>query len=524
MTPKELSFNKEARQKLLDGITKLSDAVKSTLGPMGSTVLIESPEHTHGITVTKDGVTVANSILLIEPTENLAVRILKEAAKNTALDAGDGTTTAIVLAEALVKKGSELITEDVNRTEVLRQLRIQSEEVVSKLKEWSAPVEQHDIEHIATISSNNDKLIGSLISDVYERVGTDGIVTIEHSVDGTTHCEATKGIKVLRGYSSPLFVNNQVNDECIFEDAHVLISDAEISNILQIEKVLKPIVEGNKKLLIIAPCSQNVINTLAANVMKNGLKLCHIPPPDFGYRQHELMQDIAIAVGATYFSEKTGDDLSIMNFTDLGLASKVIVGSGSTIIISDDAEVDERVKELENARKQAKNKKDKDFISQRIASLKGGIGVVRVGGSTDLERKELYDRVEDAICAVRSALEEGVLPGAGMPLYTISQSMLIMNEEEERIARAILYAALEAPLLQILKNGGLKYEEVYKNASKKETNLHDWGYDLKNKEWGDLKKMGVIDPTKVTRIALENAISVAITILSTDCIVTMQRA
>jgi len=526
MHPKELSFGSEARKKLLLGISKLSNAVKSTLGPAGRTVLIESPEHTRGITVTKDGVTVARSIFLSDPTENLAVRMMKEAADETADAAGDGTTTAIVLTEALVVAGSELITADINRTEVLRSLRIKSEKVVAQLKAWSSPISEKQIEYIATISANNDNQIGGIISDTYKRVGKSGIVTIEHSLTDDTHIDVIKGIRVLRGYSSPLFVNNQERDECVYEDVHILVSDAEISNHLQIENVLKPIIDGGKKLLIIAPCSKNMINTLAANVMKMGLKLCNIQPPDFGYRQKELMQDIATAVGATYFSEGTGDDLSLMNYTDLGRASKVIVGRDSTVIMNDGDDVEEhvadRIAELQVAYKEAKKKVNKDFIEQRIASLTGGIGVVYVGGSTDLERKELMDRVEDAVCAVRSALEEGILPGAGIPLYILSLEEGIDQREEDRIAESILKAALSAPLKQILENGGLDVSEIY---SKEHTEgyVFGYGYDLKGRAYGDLKDLGVVDPTKVTRTALENAISVAITILSTDCIVTMDR-
>jgi chaperonin GroEL len=307
------------------------------------------------------------------------------------------------------------------------------------------------------------------------------------------------------------------------------VCDTEINNILQIENILKPIIQEGKKLLIIAPTSVNVTNTLAANVVKNGLKICTINPPDFGYRQHELMQDIAVSVGATYFSEKTGDDLSLINFSDLGHCSRVIVNRESTVIVKDDSNdessevVAERISQLQDAYKNAKVKADKEFINQRIASLSGGIGVVYVGGNTDLEQKELYDRVDDAVCAVRSALEEGILPGGGLTLYNMHKTYETkMNNEKnsaKKIAHAILSKALKAPLYQILDNAGLDADQVYK-----ECKGAMWGYDVKKDKYGYLMSLGVIDPVKVTRQALQNAVSVAVTILSTNAIVTMARS
>jgi len=428
-TPKELHFSDGGRSKLINGINKISNAVKSTLGPRGNTVLIESPEHLHGITVTKDGVTVAKSISLLDPVENLAVRMMKDAADMTASSAGDGTTTAIVLAEALVNAGTDMIGEMVNRTDVLRHIVDETKNIANMLKLKGKTLDSRKLRDVAIISANNDAQIGGIIADVYESIGRDGVVTVEKSKTSATYYETTQGIKVKRGYASTLFINDQKRDECVLEDTYVLVCDTEISNILQIENVLKPIIQEGKKLLMIAPCSTNVVNTLAANVIKNGLRVCTINPPDFGYRQHELMQDIAISVGATYFSEKTGDDLSHITFDDLGHCSKVIVGRDSTVIVKDDdetsEEVKERVKQLQDAHSNAKRKEDKDFINQRIASLSGGIGVVYVGGHTDLEQKELYDRVDDAVCAVRSALEEGILPGGGLTLYNLHKSYAI---------------------------------------------------------------------------------------------------
>jgi len=525
-SPKELQFGENGRNKLIRGVVKMSAAVKSTLGPGGNTVLIESPNHTHGITVTKDGVTVAKSVDLIDPVENLAVKMMKEAAERTATSAGDGTTTAIVLTEALVLGGQKYIKPEHNRTEVLRQLQDMSNKVVDKLKRRSKKVTSSMLSDVATISCNNDREIGKVIADVYKSVGKNGIVTVEKSQTSQTYSETTMGLKFDRGYLSSLFINDQKKDECVFEDTMVLVADIEIANILQIENVLKPIISEGKKLLIISPCNANVINTLAANVMKGHVKICAVPPPGFGYKQHELMQDIAISVGATYFSEKTGDDLSHITYADLGHAQKIIVSKDKTIIIKDEAkinleEINKRVSELWDAHAIAKQKNDKDFILERIASLTGGIGVIFVGGNTDLEQKELYDRIDDAVCAVRSAMEEGILPGAGKALYEI-QTQELANVEvassEAMAAVNILIDAMKAPLTQILTNVGLNVENIYMNNEEE-----GFGYNLKTGEMGDLIKIGVIDPLKVTRSALQNAVSVAITIMSTNAIVTMAR-
>lgn len=514
-TPKHLLFNEEGRDKLYAGIEKLSSAVKSTLGPSGQTVLIESPQHTHGITVTKDGVTVAKSVSLIDPTENLAVRMMREAADRTATQAGDGTTTAIVLTEALVMGGAELIVDGVNKTEVLRDMVGLTKTIVKRLKSNSKKVTKRALKDVATISANNDTTIGGIIADVYKELGSNGVVTVDKSQTSETYYEATKGLKIDRGYESPLFVNDQKKDECILEDVHILVSDAPIDNILNIENVLRPVISDGKRLLIIAPTSGNVVNTLAANVMKNGLKLCTIGPPSFGYRQHELMQDIAVSVGATYFSEKTGDDLSLMTVDDLGHAARVIVGRESTVVIKDTDTssdvIDERVSQLKDSLKTQSKKADKDFILSRIASLTGGVGVIYAGGNTDLEQKELYDRIDDAVCAVRSALEEGILPGGGIALY--NESALL----DDSIAGKILARALRTPLMQIAKNAGINAFVHH------QLKPYEFGVDIKTGKSGNMYEMGIIDPLKVTRTALENAVSVAVTILSTNAIITMAR-
>jgi chaperonin GroEL len=309
----------------------------------------------------------------------------------------------------------------------------------------------------------------------------------------------------------------------------VLLTDIEINSVLQIENILKPIIQENKKLLIISPCSQNMLNTLVANKMKNNLKVCVVSPPSFGYRQNELMQDIALAVGANYFSEKTGDDLSIMNYADLGHATKVIIDEKKTIIIrsdvrSDAEKIQERLDQLWDAYNKTTKMADKNFLKERIGSLSGGVGVIHVGGNTDLEQKELYDRVDDAVCAVRSALEEGILPGAGKALFHLANNPYFNTDDssiahERLVAWDILKAGMQAPLTQILANAGICVTDVYNGKEP-----FGEGYNLKTNTKAGLIEMGVIDPLKVTRSALQNAVSVAVTILSTNAIITMARS
>ena len=519
-TPKRLEFNDAARTKLVNGINKIADAVGSTLGPAGQTVLIESPHHTHGITVTKDGVTVAKAIDLMDATENLAVRMMKEAADRTATSAGDGTTTSIVLTRAFVDAGLKHIGEGDDKTDVLRHMHAECKSVIKGLKKRSRDVTKGRLKDVATIAANNDADIGRVIADVYNSVGSNGIVTVDKSMTSDTYFETTKGIKVDRGYSSPLFINDHKKDECVLEDTYILVADADISNILQLEGVLKPIIAENKKILIIAPCSTNVVNTIAANVMKRDMKICIVPPPNFGYRQHELMQDIALSVGATYFSEKTGDDLSLIKPDDLGHANRVIVGRDSSVILKDEESqnqeaINERVKQLQGAMDMAKLKADKDFILERIASLTGGVGVIYAGGNTDLEQKELYDRIDDAVCAVRSALEEGIVAGGGLALHNESLSLY---DNPKGSAQKIFADALRAPFKQILSNAGVSPDTLKLNAKS-----YSYGYNVKTNTHGDMFEMGVIDPLKVTRSALENAVSVATTILSTNAVITMAR-
>tara|TARA_R110000803_G_scaffold79143_1_gene144635 strand:+ start:177 stop:1826 length:1650 start_codon:yes stop_codon:yes gene_type:complete len=542
--PKDLHFDEAAREKLISGISKISKAVKSTLGPRGKTVIIESPDHTQGLTVTKDGVTVARSIMLSDPIENLAVRMLKQASEKTANVAGDGTTTAIVLTEAIINAGVKWIKPEHSILEIVQLIREYTDITIENIEKAAVTVTDEMLADIASISANNDEELGKIIADAYRQVGKDGIVTVERSQTDKTYSVVTNGIRIDRGYTSPMFINDQRKDECIMENVKILVCDTEINNILQIESVLKPIINAGEKLLIIGTCSGNVINTLAANVQRNGLKFCNVLPPSFGYKTHELMQDIAFATGAKYFSEKTGDDLSIITMDDLGQADKIIVGKDSTVIVKGGDVRDEttkRVAELKEQQERTNVKHEHDFINERIASLVGGIGCIYVGATSDIEQKEKFDRVDDSVCAVRSALQEGIVAGGGLLLYDFARHFGCDCEDafedtldEDNVAEMIMREALKAPLRQILINAGLDEKEIMKeiytpellgdedNAPKDIVNTR--GYNVVHKEYGDMFEMGVVDPAKVTKNALLNAVSVATTILTTNAIITHARA
>jgi chaperonin GroEL len=525
-SPKDLYFDEEARKKLLSGIEKIAHAVKSTLGPRGYTVIIESIQYLHGVTVTKDGVTVAEAIDLVDPVENLAVKIMKEAAKRTSIEAGDSTTTSIVLVEALIHAGFEYIKPEHNRIEVLRELNNLTLEVISQLRKKKKKVTKPMLRSVATIACNNDPKIGRIVADAYLKVGKQGIVMADKSQTTETSSEITTGIRIKEGYTSSDFITDHEKNECVLKNPYILMTDVEITQFKNIEIILNEFAyKEDKELLIIAPMDRLAIGFLAENKRRRILKICNIKEPLFGYRSHDLMDDIACLVGAKYFSKQSGDNLTLLKFGDLGQAVKAVISHDKTIITTDKSivrpEVDERVAQLKKSLKYAKKKKDKDFILERIASLAGGIGVVFAGGNTDLEQKELYDRIDDAVCAVRSALEEGVVAGGGIALYDIDLKYdFNKNPSVERnVAVDIMNAALKAPMIQILENAGINFEFVVDQLLDK-----GCGMDVRTKKFGNMIDMGIIDPAKAVRCALENAVSVATTILSDNCIITLARS
>jgi len=470
-SPKDLFFDEQAREKLITGIAKVEKAVGSTLGPRGNTVLMESQSHTHGMTVTKDGVTVAKSISLLDPVENLAVRVLRQASEETANQSGDGTSTSLVLAKAIIDNFLTVIESDksLNPNFLIRELRSESAKVVASLEKRSIKVTKGRLKNVATISANNDHKIGAIIADAYKKVGKHGVVTPAKSDTNETYIEVTKGIRMDKGFMNRVFANNQSNDECVMEDSasshlSVLLSTTEITNISHIENVIADTIQNNKQLVMIANVSRNISNVIAQNVHK-------------------------------------------------GVIRAVV----------------ERVSQLEEALSRETNQGNKEHIKKRIASLMGGIGVVYAGGDTSMEQKELYDRIDDAIQAVRSSLEEGILPGGGAALYHESVRLSEENgltsansdvEQAHRLAaRNILINAMIVPMYRIAGNAGIDLAGL----SFTDENLR-MGYDVVNNKTVDMIKEGIIDPAKVTKSALLNAVSAASTIMTTNAVVTLARS
>tara|TARA_R110001592_G_scaffold123938_2_gene332419 strand:- start:816 stop:2375 length:1560 start_codon:yes stop_codon:yes gene_type:complete len=513
MIVKQVHLGDSGQEKLRAGIKKIAGAVKSTLGARGRTVLIESENHVGGITVTKDGVTVAKSINLYDPTENLAVMMIRQAAEKTATMAGDGTTTSIVLAEAIIDAAQEYIDGSTNVTEVIREVNSIAERIDAHLKKKSKKVSGKRLRDVATISANNDRKVGEMIAGAFEEVE---MVTVENSMNSDTYVDIVKGMRIERGYTSKYFITDQKKQECVMENPYVLITDHEISNLANIEEILKPIVAQNKSLLIIGELSQNVLNTLNVNALQGKIKVCNIIPPNFGYRKKELLEDLAIALGGTYFSDDTGDDLSVVQMGDLGRAAKIVVRKDMTVIMQSEEMGDTITDHVEVLKKVVwvtEQREERDFLQERIANLSGGIGVIHVGALTDIEQKEKRDRIDDAVCAVQAALEGGILPGGGIALLNC-----IPMVDDSGPASRIVRSALFAPFNQILENAGL--DGLSKMTGFKEDGV---GYDVKNDRVGDMIKMGIIDPANVTRNALENAVSVATTIMSTSSIITNVR-
>lgn len=510
MIVKQVYFGDEGQKKLKNGIKIIAGAVKSTLGARGRTVLIESENHVGGITVTKDGVTVAKSINLYDPTENLAVMMMRQAADKTSTVAGDGTTTSIVLAEAIINAADEHVESNTNVIEVIREINDITASVVARLGKMSKKVSGKKLYDVASISANNDKQIGKMISDAFNEVD---MVTVENSMNSETHVEIISGMKIDRGYTSKYFINDHKKQECVLDNPYVLITDHEINNLSNLESILAPIVSQGRSLLIIGTLGQNAVNTLNVNVAQGKIKACNIIPPSFGYRKKDLLEDLAVALGGTYLSEDTGDDLTLISMSDLGRASKVVVKKNMTVFMNTsemkDA-IDMRVADLKHQVWDTTDANDREFLKERIANISGGVGVIYVGALSDIEQKEKRDRIDDAVCAVMAAMEDGILPGGGVALLNCLD--LVMGDS---IAQNIMFDTLSAPFDQILINAGKD-----PHAIKLELAGMGEGYDVKNEVYGNMMKMGIIDPTKVTKNALLNAVSVATTIMSTNAIIT----
>ena len=503
---KQVHFGQSGQEKLISGINTLADAVKSTLGPKGRTVLIESENHTHGVTISKDGVTVARSITLFDPIENMAVNVAREASEKTATLVGDGTTTSLVLTQAIINEAASHLTAGVDTATLTRDIQAISNKVLEYLSTTAVPVTNDTLVNVATISANGDAEIGELIAEAYTKVS---YVTVADSKTEETYAEIIEGVKVDRPVGSRFFITDQKKGECVLQDPYVLVCDQKIENLSSLEHVLAPIVQNGKSLLIISEMGANALNTLNVNAMKGTIKVCQIMPPDFGYRRKELMEDIAAMVGARLVSEDTGDDLSLVGLDWLGKASKVISGQEQTIIVGGEGE-----ESVVKARIEALEGSNDTFDKQRLANMTGGIGVIYVGADSEIEQKEKKDRVDDAVCAVRAAMDEGVLPGGGVALHNASTAL----SEGKSVAHLIMSSALKAPMRQILKNAGDDWSYV-----EGQMDTPGLGFDVRGQRYGDMIKMGVADPAKVTRIALQNAVSVATTIMGTSVIVSNVR-
>lgn len=523
MIPKRVFLGKDGHEKLRSGIKKLAGAVKSTLGPAGRTVIMESEHHVGGKVVTKDGVSVAKSINLYDPVENLAVSIVKEAANQTATVAGDGTTSSIVLTEAILDAADEFIDEKSNVSSVAAYMQEIADELTAEIDKRSKKVTKRRLVDVATISANNDAKLGSMIADAFKQVK---VVSVEMSTTPDTYTEIIDGMKIDRGYTSPVMITNVETETCELTAPYVLLTDMEIDSLMKLEHVLKPIIAGNHSLLIVGKMTPQASNTLNHNIMQNRIKACHVLPANFGYRSKEMMRDMAAALGAVFYSEELGDGLHNIEFDGLGRAAKVTVSRDRTILYRhadvDDTELNKRVDELKGRIKGEMSLSERKDTEARIANLIEGVGIIHVGANSDIEAKEKYDRVDDAVRAVGAALEDGIVAGGGITLVNLSESIKDSPDNADRQAAVdILKQALIAPFKQILTNGGLDVVSIAQPII--ENGSWGYGYNLKTGEYGDMVKMGVIDPALVTKSALNNAVSVAKTIMTSEAIVVNMR-
>ena len=516
----------DAKRKLESGIEIVSKAVKSTLGPRGRTVIIESQNHSGGLTVTKDGVTVARSIHLEDSTEDLAVRLLRESATRTAHQAGDGTTTSIVLAEAILNQSKgPLSRKDANIAEISREIHKLGDVVVNALDEVSIKVKDEDLMRVATISANNDEDLGKVISDAYLGAGEDGVVQVDQSPNHKTYFEVTEGIQFKRGWTSPHQVTNPRVQSCDLDNPLILINSVELPSMNSIEQLLMAIVQSGRPLLIIGKLSHESMMSLNHNVHKGLIKACHVIPPGFGDQSRELMSDMAIAFGGKHIDEAQGDNWEQVTFADLGTAKRVVVTRELTSISRDDKvelseEVETLVEDLRSQLSKEEDDREAESLKERIAGLCGHVATVYVGADTDIERKEKKDRADDAVLATKAAIEDGILSGGGVALRdiadVISNNSTLPGSSAE-ISKSILSRAMREPCSQIMRNSEKTEKQIQEmNESAK----IGFGYDAKNDKIVNMIEAGIIDPAKVTKSSLKNAISVAATIMNTSAIIT----
>ncbi|MEZ0323531.1 MAG: chaperonin GroEL [Hydrogenothermaceae bacterium] len=522
MAAKRLVYGDEARAKLKAGVDKLANAVKVTLGPRGREVILEKKWGSP--VVTKDGVSVAKEIELPDPYENMGAQLVKEVASKTADVAGDGTTTATVLAQAIYEEGLKAIASGANPVYVKRGIDEAVKIVVEELKKISKPVSgRKEIEQVATISANNDPEIGKIIADAMEKVGKDGVITVEESKGADTTLEVTEGMQFDRGYLSPYFVTNPEKMEAVLENPYILIYEKKVSNIRELLPVLEKVVQTNKPLLIIAEDVEGeALATLVVNHIKGVLKVCAVKAPGFGERRKAMLQDIAILTGGTAITEDLGIKLESVDIDMLGKADKVVVDKDNTTIIGGKGNPEDIKGRIEQIKKQIEtttSEYDKEKLQERLAKLAGGVAIIKVGAATEAELKEKKDRVDDAVHATKAAVEEGIVPGGGVALYRASRALCNINEENPDKAWGIKIVknACKMPIKQIAYNAGFEGSVIIEKI--KDVDNVNYGFNAATGEYVDMVEAGIIDPTKVVRTALQNAASVAGTMLTAECLV-----
>ena len=522
MAAKELHFDSDARAALKRGVDALALAVKVTLGPKGRNVVIDrkfgSP------TVTKDGVTVAKEVELPHPVENMGAQMVKEVATKTSDLAGDGTTTATILAQAIFREGLKNVTAGANPMALKRGIDAAVIRVVEELKALSTPTKgKKEIAQVGTISANNDKEIGDLIADAMEKVGKDGVITVEEARGLETTLETVEGMQFDRGYLSPYFVTDPERMEAVLEDALILIHDKKISSMKDLLPVLEKVAQLGKPLLIIAEDVEGeALATLVVNKLRGTLRVCAVKAPGFGDRRKAMLQDIAILTGGQVISEEVGFKLENAVLSDLGKAKRIVIDKDNTTIVDgagESVKIKGRIDEIRVAVDKSTSDYDSEKLQERLAKLAGGVAVIHVGAATETEMKEKKARVEDALHATRAAVEEGIVPGGGVAFLRIQPKLktLKMDDADEQIGVTIVARALEEPIRQIVENAGMEGSIVvdkvrsHKNPS--------WGYNAQTDIYEDLVEAGVIDPTKVARTALQNAASIASLLITTECVV-----
>jgi len=521
MAAKELLFNTEARARLKRGVDHLAEAVKVTLGPKGRNVVIDKKFGSP--TVTKDGVTVAKEVELSDPIENMGAQMVKEVATKTSDLAGDGTTTATVLAQAIYREGLKNVTAGANPMELKRGIDRAVEAVTEALKGLSVPsAGKKEIAQVGTISANNDKEIGNLIAEAMEKVGKDGVITVEEAKGLETTLETVDGMQFDRGYLSPYFVTDPEKMEAVLDDPYILIHDKKISAMKELLPVLEKVAQSGRPLLIIAEDVEGeALATLVVNKLRGTLKVAGVKAPGFGDRRKEMLRDIAVLTGGQVISEEVGFKLENATLNDLGRAKRIVVDKDNTTIVDGkgkENDIQGRINEIKAAIEKTTSDYDREKLQERLAKLSGGVAVINVGAATETEMKEKKARVEDALHATRAAVEEGIVAGGGVALIR-AQSALekLRGTEDEKIGVEIVRRALEEPIRMIAQNAGAEGSIVV--ARVKESKDKNFGYNAQTDVYEDLVKAGVIDPTKVTRTALQNAASIAGLLLTTEAVV-----